>query len=77
MQCYISWFTLKQMPFFTFSITLFLPEAAAEDVGGGGGGGVGGGGGGGGGGGQGRGSPWKIIKLNKSVYIESGTYQFC
>ena len=65
MQCYISWFTLKQMPFFTFSITLFLPEAAAEDVGGGGGQG------------QGRGSPWKIIKLNKSVYIESGTYQFC
>ena len=64
MQCYISWFTLKQMPFFTFSITLFLPEAAAEDVGGGGQG-------------QGRGSPWKIIKLNKSVYIESGTYQFC
>ena len=39
MQRYISWFTLKQMPFFTFSITLFLPEAAAEDVGGGGGGG--------------------------------------
>ena len=41
MQCYISWFTLKQMTFFTFSITFFLPEAAAEDVGGGGGAGAG------------------------------------